>query len=60
MILANLEWFTLKSKPVTYFAAFLELYNWSNCEQVHKIYKMIELEKMRALTAKNSRNLCVY
>ena len=44
--MADPESFTLKGKPVTYTGAFVELYNWSNCGQVHKIYEIIELEKM--------------
>ena len=51
------ERFTLKGKPVIYTGAFVELYNWKNRGQVHKIYGMIELEKMHALTAENPRNL---
>ncbi len=46
-----------KGKPVTYIGAFVELYNWRNRGQVHEIHAMIELEKMRASIAKNSRNL---
>ena len=54
---ADLERFAFKGKPVTYTRAFVELYNWKNRGQVHKIHGMFELEKMRALTAENSRNL---
>lgn len=55
--MADLKRFTLKGKPVTYTGAFVELYNWRNRGQVHEIHGMIELEKMRALTAENPRNL---
>ena len=57
MIVADLERFTPKNKPVKYTGAFVELYNWRNSGQVHEIYRMIELEKMRALTADDLRNL---
>ena len=55
--MVDLEWFTSKGKLVTYTDAFIELYNWKNGVQVHKIYKLIEFEKMRILTMENSRNL---
>ena len=54
---ADPERFTPKSKSVTYTGAFVELYNWRNSGQVYEIYGIIELEKMRALTMENSRNL---
>ena len=54
---ADPERFTPKGKPVTYTGAFVELYNWRNSGQVYKIHGMIELEKMRALTAENPCNL---
>ena len=55
--MADPERFTPKGKPVTYTGAFVERYNWRNGGQVHEIHEMIELEKMRASTAKNLRNL---
>ena len=55
--MADPEQFTLNGKPVTYTGAFVELYNWRNRGQVHEIHGMIELEKMRASTIENSRNL---
>ena len=54
------EGFTLKRKPVTYIGAFVELYNWKNGGQVHKIHRMMKLEKMRVLTAENPRNFNIY
>ena len=57
MTVADPERFTPKGKPVTYTGAFVELYNWRNGGQVHEIHRMIELEKMRASTAENPRNL---
>ena len=57
---ADPERFTPKGKPVTYTGAFVELYNWRNGGQVHEIHGMIELEKMRASTAENPRNLGAY
>ncbi len=55
--IADLERFTLKGKPVTYTGAFVELYTLRNHGEVHEIHEMIELEKMRALIAKNPCNL---
>ena len=57
MTMADPKRFTPKGKPVIYTGAFVELYNWKNGGQVHKIYKMIEFEKMRASTMENPRNL---
>ncbi len=57
VIVADLERFTLKSKPVTYTEAFVELYNWRNREQVHEIHGMIALEKMRDSISENPRYL---
>ena len=51
--LADPERFTPKGKPITYTEVFVELYNWKNRGQVYKIYGMVELEKIRALTAEN-------
>ena len=55
--MADPERFTPKGKPVTYTGALVELYNWKNRRQVHKIYGMIELEKICVLITKNFRNL---
>ena len=55
--MADPERFTLKGKPITYTGVFVELYKWKNCSQVYEIYRIIELEKMRTWTAKNSQNL---
>ena len=60
VIVADLEWFTPKSKPVIYIGALVELYNWRNYRQIYKIYKMIELEKMHALITENPCNLGAY
>ena len=60
VIVADSERFTLKSKPVTYTRAFVELYNWKKHGQVHEIHGMIELKKMRALSAENPHNLSIY
>ena len=57
VIMANLECFILKDKPVIYTKAFVELYNQKNRGQVYKVHEMIELEKMRASTTANFRNL---
>ncbi len=54
---ADPERFTDKGKPITYIRAFVKLYNWRNCGQVHEIHGMVELEKMCALTAKHHHNL---
>ena len=55
--MADLEQFTLKGKLVIYIGAVIKLYNWKNCGQVHKIHKIIELEKMRASNTENLYNL---
>ena len=60
LTMADPEWFTLKGKPVIYTRAFVELYNWRNHKQVHEIYEIIKLEKMRASIAENLRNLGAY
>ena len=60
MIVANPEQFTSKYKLVTYTGTFVELYNWRNRGQVHEIHVMIKLEKMRALTVENLRNLSAH
>ena len=54
---ADPEWFTAKSKPITYTGAFMKLYKWKNRGQVHEIYRIVELDKWHASTAENSRNL---
>lgn len=40
-----------------YTGAFDKIYNWKNDEQVHKIWRMIDFEKICALTVENLRNL---
>ncbi len=60
VFVADPEQFTDKSKPITYIAAFVKLYNWRNSEQVHEIYGMVKFEKMRTSTAKHPRNLGAY
>ena len=55
--MADPERFTLKSKHVLYTGIFVEFYNSRNGRQVHKIYEMIEFEKMRALIVENPHNL---
>ena len=57
---ANQEWFTPKNKPITYTRQFVKLYNCRNCDQVHKIHGMVELEKMQTSTIKNLCNLGAY
>ena len=57
MTVADPKRFTPKSKPITYTGAFIELYIWRNVGQVHEIYKMIELKKIRAWTKENLCNL---
>ena len=57
---ADLEWFTLKDKPITYTGGFVELYNWRNRGQIHEIYRMIEIEKIRTSTAENLHNFGVF
>ena len=54
--MADLKRFTPKSKPVTYTGVLVELYNQKNCGQVDEIHGIVELEKIRTLIAKNSRN----
>ena len=58
--MADLEQFIFKGKSVTYTRAFVELYNRKNGRQVHEIYGMIELKKIRALTAENPHNLSAH
>ena len=60
MTVADPEWFTAKSKLITYTRAFVELYKWKNRGQVHEIYGMVELEKWHASTAENPRNFGAY
>ena len=55
--MANLKLFILKNKLVIYIRKFVELYNKRNCRQVHEIYGIMELEKMRASIIENSHNL---
>ena len=58
--MADPEQFTPKNKLVTYTGVFVELYKWNNRGQVYEIYEMVELEKMRALTAENPCNLSTH
>ncbi len=60
MTIVDPEQFIDKSKPIIYIGAFIELYNERNRGQVHEIYGIVELEKMRAWTAKHLRNLGAY
>ena len=60
MTVADPERFTAKNKPITYTRAFVELYKWRNSRQVHKIYKMVELDKWHALMAENPCNLSAH
>lgn len=60
MIIANLEQFTSKNKPIIYTRIFFEFYNWKNRKQVYEIYIMIEFEKRYTLIANNLRNLDIY
>lgn len=55
--MADLKWFTPKGKSVTYTEVFVKIDNWKNHRQFDEINSIIELEKMRTLTAKNPRNL---
>ncbi len=57
MTVADLEQFNYKNKSITYIEVFVKLYNWRNDGQVHEIYGMVELEKMRTSTAEHLRNL---
>ena len=54
--MADPERFTPKSKPVTYIGPLVELYNWRNRGQFHKIYEIVKLKKIRASITKNVRN----
>lgn len=58
--ITNLEWLTCRSKLVIYTGVFVKLYNLKNCEQIHEIYGIIELEKIFALTTKNLCKLNVH
>ncbi len=53
---ADPEWFIDKDRPIIYIGIFVELYNWKNHRQVHKIHGMVELEKMCVSMAKLLRN----
>ena len=54
--IANPKQFTNKNKSITCIKVFVKLYNLQNHKQVHKIYRIIELEKMSTSTAKYFRN----
>lgn len=58
--MADPEKFIFKSKPVTYTEAFVKFYNKMNHRQVYKLYKIIELVKLRILITKKFCNLGVY
>ena len=58
--MADPERFTLKGKSVIYTGAFIKLYNWRNCGQVHEIYEMIKLDKICVSTIENPYNLSAY
>ena len=58
--MADPKQFTSKSKPITYTKALVELYNWRNHGQVHEIYGIVELVKMRNSIIKNHHNLGAY
>ena len=60
MTIADPKQFMAKGKPITYTEAFVELYKWKNCGQVHEIHGMVELDKWHALMAENPRNLGVH
>ncbi len=60
LTVADLEWFTPKNKPVTSTGVLIELYNWKNHVQVHELYGIIELKKMRTSIVENIRNLDAY
>lgn len=57
MTVADLERFIAKSKLITYIGALVKLYKQRNHEEVHKIYKIIELEKWYASIIENPYNL---
>ena len=56
MIVADLKQFTDKNKLIIYIKAFVELYNWRNRKQVYEIHRIVELEKIHALTTKHLCN----
>ncbi len=60
VIIADPERSTPKGKRVTYIETLVKFYNWTNCRQVHEIYRMIELEKICISIAENPRNLGIY
>ena len=60
MTVVDPERFTAKDKPITYTGTFVKLYDWRNHGQVHKIYKMVELEKWFTSMAKNLYNFSAY
>ena len=55
--MANLNQLTLKDKFIIYTRVIDKLYNLSNRGQVHEIYRIIELEKICIIIAKNLHNL---
>ena len=52
MIIADLEKFTDKGKPITYIGVYVKLYNKKNNGQVYEIHGIVELKKMYASIAK--------
>lgn len=58
--MADLKCFILKDKQVIYTRIFVKFYHWRNRGQIYKIYVIIKLEKIYALTRKNPYNLGTY
>lgn len=58
--MADLELFIFNNKLVPYIRGFLEFYNWKNCGQINEIHRIIEIEKMPALTVADPYNLSAY
>lgn len=60
MTIADLEQFTVKSKPIIYTKVFIKLYNGKNRGQIHEIYRIVKLKKLYILTAKNTCNFSAH
>lgn len=60
VIIADPEQFISKDKLVTYTKALVEFFNGRNRRQVHEIYEINELEKIRALIVDNLYNFGTY
>lgn len=58
--MADLEGFIQKAKLITYIRVFIEVCNWRNREQVHKIHNLIKVKKIGALIAKNLYDLSTH